>query len=126
MLSIELINPHWLNEIEKDGDLCAHGGVRICANDIVFSDGEDTYWTVSAASLYLLRTLTQDHTKNHRVSEHIIPCCGFKMFDQGEGEDVYIPGCPNGIDFEVKHLDSGYVLLMQENQQKQVSFDDYR
>src|SRR5262249_36202136 len=62
------------------------------------SDGD---WTVSASAVYLLRTLSQPHTKQQPVAEYLFPCCGNGMFDVEGQDDVLIIGCNTGIDFEV-------------------------
>jgi hypothetical protein len=69
--------------------------------------------TVSAAALYLLRTLSVPHTKNVPVGDHLFPCCGFSMCDLPEQENVVICGCPNGEDFEVFHDVSGAGVMIR-------------
>jgi hypothetical protein len=69
--------------------------------------------TVSAAALYLLRTLSVPHTKDAPVGEHLFSCCGFNMYDVAEQEDVVICGCPNGEDFEVFHDVSGAGVVVR-------------
>jgi hypothetical protein len=117
MLTIKLRDPHWLENVNPENDLCAHGGVEVLTDGITFSDGAYTNWTVSASALYFLRTLTQDHTKDNPVCEHLIPCCGFCMYAQGEGEDVILFGCPNGINFEVKHKEDKVILKKSEKEE---------
>ena len=68
---------------------------------LLSQDGGD--WTVSAAALYLLRTLSESHTKDNPVGDQLFPCCGHCMWDIEGNEDVVIVGCPNGADFEVIH-----------------------
>jgi hypothetical protein len=126
MSVIELRNPHWLPKVKPEHDLCAHGGVKICVNEIVISDGTDTEWTVSASALYLLRTIKQDHTKEHPVCENLIPHCGFAMFAPSKGDDVIIIECPNGINFEVKHIDDEVVLINQKNEQMKITTGEWK
>ena len=126
MITLKLRNPHWLENVNPENDLCAHGGVEIQANEITFSDGSYTNWTVSASALYFLRTITQDHTKEKPVYEHLIPCCGFCMYAQGEGEDVVLFGCPNGIDFEVKHMDDKVILKKSEKEETTITFGEWQ
>lgn len=64
----------------------------------------------SAAALFLLRTLEQDHTRSDRVGERLFPCCGHGMFDMG-GEDVVMIGCPYGSDLFVRHLEGSQLEL---------------
>jgi hypothetical protein len=123
---IELRDPHWISDRDTEHDLCAHGGVEIRVNDIVFSDGIDTNWTVSAAALHLLRTLTRDHTKEHPICENLIPCCGFNMYEQGEGEDVLLLECSYGTNFEVKHYQDKVILTNQNSEKTTITNDEWQ
>jgi len=105
VLTITPHNLHWLSVEAPQSDLCAHGGVVIACGDSVLIDQRSEQWTLSAAALMLLRTLTEDHTADHRVGEHLFPCCGHVMYERGGSDDVLIVGCPNGLDFEVRHRD---------------------
>jgi hypothetical protein len=52
----------WIVENDRI-DQCAHGDVAFTIDSIRFVGGEDgQFLTVSAAALFLLRTLTHDHT----------------------------------------------------------------
>jgi hypothetical protein len=126
MMVLELHNPHWISQDEPEIDLCAHGGVEVRFNNIIFSDGNYDGWTVSASALYFLRTLTLDHTKEKPICEQLIPCCGFSMFDQGEGEDVILFGCPNGINFEVRHQADLVVLTKQDCEEVTIAFSEWQ
>lgn len=95
----------WIKGAADDpADICAHGHVDFRVDDDQLIDPErDMEVTVSAAALYLLRTLDREHTKQSQVGEQLFPCCGFVMYDEGTSPDVLIIGCPSGIDFEVRH-----------------------
>ncbi len=101
-------------------DLCAHGDVEFrIGDDVVLEPETAKNLTLSAAALYLLRTLSLPHTKATPVAEHLFPCCGFTMYDLPNEEDVVICGCPNGKDFEVFHESSGAgVIIRAENGQE--------
>jgi hypothetical protein len=105
----------WIRGAADDPkDLCAHGDVEFRIGDDVLLDpttGKDL--TVSAAALYLLRTLSVPHTKDAPVGDHLFPCCGFNTYDVAEQEDVVICGCPNGEDFEVFHDVSGAGVVVR-------------
>jgi hypothetical protein len=112
---LQVSSLHWINIDSPEHDLCAHGSVRVqIGNEIVCDTTQPNSWCVSASALYLLRTLQQEHTKQHPVSEHLLPCCGHAMFDLEDQEDVVIIGCPAGINWEVRHMD-GAVELRTEN-----------
>jgi hypothetical protein len=96
------VNLHWIKgSLDDPSDLCAHGHVEFrVGSDVLLDAALGPEVTVSAAALYLLRTLTAAHSKQGPVGDHLFPCCGFAMWDVGE-PDVVISGCPNGVDFEV-------------------------
>lgn len=124
--ALEVSNLHWLEAGDPRDDLCAHGSayVRIGEETLVTHDEHDE-WTLSAGSLYLLRTLHQDHTPDHRVGEHLIPCCGFNMWIDDQG-DLLILGCPNGVDWGVRHPNSGVKLESPTGASVTVSDQDWR
>ncbi len=105
MLTFEPHGLHWLERSPEAGDLCAHGGVVIRMGDELLADHREQAWTLSAAALFLLRTLESDHTKQAPVGDQLFPCCGHAMYACPDGESVVIPGCPSGLDFEVRHRD---------------------
>jgi hypothetical protein len=124
------VNLRWIRGVADDPrDLCAHGEVTFRIGDDVLLDpnsGKDL--TVSAAALYLLRTLSVPHTKDAPVGDHLFPCCGFSMFDFPEEKDVVICGCPNGEDFEVLHevAAAGIVIRAGDGRQWKVEWPEWR
>ena len=102
---------HWINETADDPyDLCAHAGVDFRIDGETLIRPEVGIWTVSATALYLLRTLSKEHTKSDPVADHLFPCCGHGMFEVEGSEDVLMMGCNCGIDFEIVH-DGGDIFL---------------
>lgn len=97
------------SDADDPHDLCAHGGVRFVLGGEVVLDGTEDY-TLSAAGLYLLRTLQRSHTRANPVGLNLFPCCGNTLI-VGEGEDVIIQGCPFGADFEIRHDDAGLTTI---------------
>lgn len=128
MVTIELRDPHWLPGVVPERDLCAHGGVDARANDLVLSPRDDSSLCVSAAALYLLRTLTADHMKDVPIGppdQSLIPCCGQSMVDTGGG-GVVIIGCPYGVDWEVQHRGDAVSLRTQHGHEVTVPFVEWR
>jgi hypothetical protein len=102
MIILRPVNLHWLNGVTDDRtDLCAHAGVEFQVNGDWLIRPSDGIWTVSAAALYLLRALSQPHTKLAPIGKHLFPCCGFGMFEVEGQDDVLILGCNSGMDFEL-------------------------
>ena len=104
-------NLHWINEsVDDPADLCAHSSVDFRINgDALIAPG-DGIWTVSAAALYLLRSLSQPHRKAQGIGDQLFPCCGNGIFEVEGEDDVLIVGCNSGIDFEVVQI-TDHVLL---------------
>lgn len=108
MLALEPIDPHWLeSEDDPRDDQCAHGHVRFEIDGTILVSREDGELTLSAAALFLLRTLEHDHTAQSPVTEgsQLFPCCGFNVWLCGDRFPVMILGCPTGVDVEVRHVD---------------------
>jgi hypothetical protein len=84
--------------------------------------------TVSAAALYLLRTLSVPHTKDAPIGDHLFPCCAFSMYDVIDQEDVVICGCPSGDDFEVFHDVGGACVVVRagDGREWQVEWPEWR
>jgi hypothetical protein len=61
--------------------------------------------------VYLLRTLSQPHTKEQRVGEQLFPCCGHAIYEVEGQDNVLITGCNSGIDFDV--LPAGDEVLVR-------------
>ena len=118
MYAVVILRPmklQWIQgAVDDPKDLCAHGGVEFRIGDEVLLDATSGQsLTVSAAALYLLRTLSVPHTKSNPVGDHLFPCCGFAMWHVCGSEDVVVCGCPSGEDFEVLHEKSGAGVVVR-------------
>lgn len=106
MIELVVQDFQWVRGPEDDpNDQCAHGRLLFRVNDIEFVKPEEGIWTVSASALYLLRTLTENHTAGNSVAEGnlLFPCCGFMVFPTGDRFTAICLGCTNGIDLEIVH-----------------------
>ena len=112
MLTLSLLEAHWLDSPEPLDDQCAHGTVRMSVGEHVLVSPEDGEFTVSAAALSLLRTLDHDHTPNVLVAEgsQLFPCCGFNVWLAGDRFPVLVVGCPSGVDMEIVHRPAGVAI----------------
>ena len=96
----------WINGSADDPeDQCAHGKVAFEMDGMSLIKLEDGEWTVSASALFLLRTLTADHTPEHPVAEgsSLFPCCGCNVWLCGDQYPVMCMGCNEGIDTWIRH-----------------------
>jgi hypothetical protein len=124
------VNLRWIQGAADDPkDLCAHGDVEFyIGDDVLLGTTTGKNVTVSAAALYLLRTLAVPHTKEAPVGDHLFPCCGFAMWDVEGDEDVVVCGCPSGEDFEVLHEVSGagVVARSAEGREWRISWPEWQ
>lgn len=130
MVSLLPVNLRWINGATDDpADLCAHGDVEFRIDrDTLLGGGNGRDLTVSAAALYLLRTLSVPHTRGAPVGDHLFPCCGFAMWDAPGESDVAMCGCPNGEDFEVLHQvgEAGVVVRAIGGREWRVGWPEWR
>ena len=99
---IKILELYWLEGIDPREDLCAHGTVRIQMGDKILADQEA--FTLSAAALYLMRTLSNNYQAGEYENQ-LFPCCGHTMIANPDQETVSIFGCPSGLDWDITHLD---------------------
>jgi hypothetical protein len=126
---LQPVKLRWIQGAADDQkDLCAHGDVEFRIGGDVLLDTNAKDLTVSAAAMYLRRTLSAPHTKAAPVGDHLFPCCGFAMWDIPDQEDVALCGCPNGEDFEVLHQVSGagVVVRSADGREWQVGWPEWR
>ena len=109
MVTLQLHRPHWIKDDGDDpADQCAHGFVELTVNGVHVCSASDGEWTVSAAALFLLRTVTADHTMADPVTEgnFLIPCCGFVVWVREDARyPCYVFGCNGGVSPEIRHRD---------------------
>lgn len=111
---------HWINgEADEPGDYCLHGLAAAAIGDERF----EYDCTVSAAALYLLKSLTEDHIAGE--GEQMLPCCGFFMCPDEAGENVDIVGCDNGVDWTVHHEPGRVRLITASGRETLVPLAEY-
>lgn len=128
MIILEPTKLHWIKDDGSDNpeDLCAHSPVQFEIDGNVLVKPDDGDWTVSATSIFLLRSLSRNHTKENTVgAAQIFPCCGHGIYDLGEPE-VLIMGCPSGIDLEIYQNHDSYKIVTEDDQELVVSSDEWK
>jgi hypothetical protein len=130
VITLRPVNLRWIQGAADDpADLCAHGEVEFRIGDDVLLDPAATKeLTVSAAALYLLRTLATPHTREAPVGDQLFPCCGFAMYEVVGQQDVVVCGCPHGEDFEVLHRPdgAGVVVRAPDGREWTIAWPDWR
>ncbi len=104
---------------DEPGDRCLHGhaAARIGAETLEYD------CTVSAAALYLLKTLTEDHVMGE--DNQLLPCCGFFLVADRDCENVSIIGCDSGADWSVYHEGDIVRLVTPSGAETRVPIADY-
>ncbi len=115
MIALQPLNIRWVTaNDEHASDLCAHGEVEFCINgDVLIEPPEAEDLTVSATALFLLRTLTESHTRENPLCDQLFPCCGHAMWDIEGESDVLIQGCNCGPDFEIVRQSNGSGVIVR-------------
>lgn len=121
IFKMEAENLGWINGAKDDpSDLCLHGHAVALIGDCRLAYDA----TVSATALYLLKSLTEDHIIYE--DNQMLPCCGFFYIPNQSLDNVVISGCPNGIDWTVKHENNCIVLILEDGTEERVSGKEYR
>jgi hypothetical protein len=123
--SIKILKTFWLIEPETEKDRCAHGNIEVVIGDEMVVDGRQD-WTISSTALYLLRTLEREHTKENPVGNALVPCCGFDFWIDPDTQEVYIPNCNNGIDWEIRHERDLVHFKTEKGTTATMKFADYK
>ena len=111
----------WLNGAADDpGDLCLHGQATVRIGERTLSYDA----TVSAAALYLLKTVTEDHIIHE--DNQLLPCCGFFMIPNRDLTDVRIVGCDGGVDWTVLHDGDLIRLVLEDGYEITVAAQEYK
>ena len=127
--NIELLEINWIDEIDDQTDLCAHGNVKLTiGNETVVDKTEEMdHWNLRAMGMHLLRTLTENHTKEKLVGEHLIPCCGHHIDYLENEKNVYIQGCFTGHNFWIRHKEKTVELTTETGNTKiLLNFEQYK
>ncbi len=112
----------WIGGDKDDPeDLCLHGhAVAVIGDRKLEYDA-----TVSATVLYLLKSLTEDHIINQ--DNQMLPCCGFSYAPiDSKWKNIWIVGCPNGIDWSVIHEGDSVRLVLDDGTEEVIPMDEYR
>lgn len=119
---IDVTDLFWIGgRVDDRADLCLHGNAFAVIGDrrLEYDDA-----TVSATALYLLKSLTEDHIIHE--DNQMLPCCGHFLIPNDEGTEVSISGCPNGVDWTVRHADGMVKLIMEDGYTVSIEPEEYR
>jgi hypothetical protein len=118
MIVLRPTNISWLPANEGNPtEQCAHGDVTFTIDALPFATGEAAeFLTVSAAALFLLRTLNHDHSQAEPVAKgsQLFPHCGHTVYVVDGLFPALVLGCNVGIDLEVVHLAGAVTIHAQD------------
>lgn len=123
MLRLHATQLSWIDGRADDpDDQCAHGKVELVADGQPLYRTGDEDVTLSAACLFLLRTIEDDHTPDQSVADGnwLFPCCGSGVYRDPGRYDVCCLGCNIGTDVFVRHAGAD-VLLSGDGGEARVS-----
>jgi hypothetical protein len=86
--------------------------VTIRLGDELLVDHAERDWNLTVAGLMLLRALDADHAASGD-DDHLVPCCGPMWVADGPA-DVFVIGCPYGLDWDVRHEADTVVLRFSQ------------
>ena len=118
---IDATDLYWIDG-SKDNpeDLCLHGHAVVhIANKVFEYDA-----TVSSTALYLLKSLSEEHLIGQE--NQMLPCCGHFLIANEELDNVVILGCPNGIDWAIKHNNDTIDIELEDGTIDRIAFDKYK
>ena len=123
MLEIIPFNLHWLNNSSPENDWCVYGGFTLTNNNEMIIDAADEVLALSAAVIFLLRTIEKDHSFGTKICEHLIPECA-DMYVSSSGHVEFI-NCPFGIDWWMEHSNEKVTLVFEDGREIITSLKDY-
>jgi hypothetical protein len=121
---IKLLDISWLEKTKEEEDQCAHGHVFLQIGGEIVSDQSKGNWTVSATALYLLRSIERDIEVGSFGSQ-LLPCCGHYLISE-LNKEVVILGCPNGIDWDIKHSNDEVIHTSENGSKATLPLSEYR
>ena len=118
---INATNMEWIDG-SKDNpeDLCLHGYVTVN----IGNQKLETYATISATALYLLKSLTENHIINE--DNQMLPCCGHSFLPNKTLDNVTICGCPNGVDWTIIHNEDNVIIELEDGTKESIFINDYK
>ena len=126
LFEIRILDLHWINHKDYPEDLCAHGSVYIRIGNKVLDDKKDEEGlTLSAAALYLMRTIGTNY-KIGDFGNQLIPHCGFFIIPNEDLSFVTIQGCPHGFDWTIVHEGNKVIHIADTGEKGEIILEEYK
>ena len=111
MIKLEALEQKWIAGVADDQDQCSHGFISFSVGETIFTNRENGEFTTSGAALFLLRSLSSDHTVETSIAQSnmFFPCCAFNPWLVGESNSLMVMGCSDGVDVSIRHMPGNLV-----------------
>lgn len=123
MIEITPHNLHWSKNVPTEYNFYVYGGFTLSFDQNIIIDAKSEELTLSAAVIYLLRTIEKNHSFGTKICEHLIPECA-DMYLSNLGNVEFIT-CPFGIDWWVEHTTENVTLIFQHGKEITTTLRDY-
>jgi hypothetical protein len=107
--TVRVFDLHWLEGIDSEQDLCAHGSVEIVVDGHAATAHD---LAVGAACVLLLRTLTADHEPDG--DSHLFPHGGHAFLTDEQGWRRNI-NCDQGLPVSVRYYEDTVNVALSED-----------
>ena len=122
MFQIKIEKLYWVDKSDKNPhDLCLHGDITIKLDNQNYYEEEST---LSAAALYLLKSLTKNHIAGKEI--YLFPHCGHTIIPNEELDTVQIYGCDTGLDWTILHEKNHIRIVTEDRHEAQLDFKEYQ
>jgi hypothetical protein len=125
MIDLTPHNLHWIGDTNSEYDLCVHGGFTFSFNKKIIIDASKEEFALSAAVIFLLRTVERDHSFGNKLCEKIMPECADITFVKEFDKQVEFITCPFGIDWWVEHSNGNITLVFEDGTEIKTTLKDY-
>jgi hypothetical protein len=123
VLEIIPYNLHCLYNSSPENDWCVYGGFTLTNNDEIIIAAANEVLTLSAAVIFLFRTIEKNHSFGTKIYEQLIPKCA-DMYVITSGQVGFI-NCPFGIDWWVEHSNEKVTSFFEDNREIISSLKDH-
>jgi len=125
MMKLTLHEPAWIDGAPANpSDQCAHGRITLEVDGTTLLCPNDGVFTVSAAALHFMRTITADSTADASVAEgcQFVPCCAHSLYATSAAKYGFAAiSCPTGVDIDVEHDGATVMVSRRGGQAKGVA-----
>ena len=128
MINLQALEQTWIGgKADDPQDQCSHGHISFSVGDTIFVSRENGELTTSGAALFLLRSLSSDHTAETSIAQvnMFFPCCAFNPWLVGDNNSLMVFGCNGGVDVSIRHIPGDLIAIQASEKLVTVSEADW-